>query len=138
MSYEIISLSTRIYYNNLDKEYYNIITLNKISAGPLKNYTKTINININIKTSSDKINNNNNNNNDFCSLAIDSSIINNNNNNNKTLNICTIDDLDSIYEFLLNNNYTIDNLLNNINLNTCKNIKVNNKNILFYIKYKID
>lgn len=131
MSYEIISLNTRIYYNNLDKEYYNIITLNKISAGPLKNYTRTININ----TSSDKINNNNNNN-DFCSLAIDSSIINNN--NKKTLNICTIEDLDSIYEFLLNNNYTIDNLLNNINMNTCKNIKVNNKNILFYIKYKID
>tara|TARA_Y100000816_G_C26100744_1_gene583281 strand:+ start:1419 stop:1808 length:390 start_codon:yes stop_codon:yes gene_type:complete len=129
MSYEIISLNTRIYYNNLEKEYYNIITLNKISAGPLKNYTRTININ----TSSDKINNNIN---DFCSLAIDSSIINNN--KKKTLNICTIDDLDSIYEFLLNNNYTIDNLLNNINMNTCKNIKVNNKNILFYIKYKID
>ena len=133
MSYEIISFNTTIYYNNLDKEYYNIITLNKISKGPLKNYTRTINI----KTSSDKINNNNNNNNnDFCSLAIDSSIISNN--KKKTLNICTIDDLDSIYEFLLNNNYTIDNLLNNINMNTCKNIKVNNKNILFYIKYKID
>ena len=42
MSYEIISLNTTIYYNNLDKEYYNIITLNKISTGPLKNFTRRI------------------------------------------------------------------------------------------------
>ena len=33
MSYRNNNLNTRIYYNNLDKEYYNIITLNKISVG---------------------------------------------------------------------------------------------------------
>ena len=129
---EITTLFITIYYNNIDNNYYKLITLNKIPNGPLKEYINSISL----TNPSTKINKSREN---YCILTINSSILNTNTNtisntNNKYINFCTVENIAEIYEFLINNNYSINNELNsilNININ-CNN---NNK-ILFSFNYK--
>ena len=128
---EIITLFTSIYYNNNDNNYYKLLSLNKIPNGPLKNYITTISV----TNPSTKINKSREN---YCILGINSSILNTNYSNqnfNKYINLCTIEDITQIYEFLINNNYTINNELNNI-LNSNINCNNNTNNILFSFNYK--
>tara|TARA_B100000900_G_scaffold356872_1_gene326879 strand:- start:838 stop:1251 length:414 start_codon:yes stop_codon:yes gene_type:complete len=128
------TLKTTPYFNNNNNNYYNILVLNNIPEGPLKNYIKTINI----TNVSSKINRANLN---YCSYAISKNILTNNvnNNNDKYMNICTIEDITNLYDFLINNNYTINNeltnLLNNSN-NNYINMNSNNEKIIFYLSFQ--
>lgn len=117
------------YYSEIEKYYYHIITINKEPLGPLKNHISTVS-----KTNpSTKINKANEN---SCIYVIKLSILNNNIINNK-LNICTIENILDIHDFLINNNYSINNTMTEL-LNS-KNLTLNNsKKILFTITYKID
>ena len=110
----ITNLFLENYYDFQTTNYYQLLTLSSIPNGALKNYIKLISI----KNVSTKINMANTN---YCSYVIDKNILNNNKNNtninnfiNNKLNYCTIEDLTQIYEFLINNNYTINNELSNI------------------------
>lgn len=100
------------YYDFHNTSYYQILTLNNIPNGPLQSYIKQISIKNVIK-----INNANTN---YCSYVITKNILNNNSNSNITnfinnkFNYCTIEDVTQIYDFLINNNYTINNELTNI------------------------
>ena len=55
------------------------------------------------------------------------------------MNICTIEDITNLYDFLINNNYTINNeltnLLNNSN-NNYINMNSNNEKIKFYLSFQ--
>ena len=55
------------------------------------------------------------------------------------MNICTIEDITNLYDFLINNNYTINNeltnLLNNSN-NNYINMNSNNEKIIFYLSFQ--
>ena len=132
---EIITLFTTIYYNNIDNNYYKLLSLNKLPSGPLKNYISSISV----TNPSTKINKSREN---YCILSINSSILNinySNKNFNKYINLCTIEDITEIYEFLMNNNYAVNNELNNIlnNILNSNNNCNNNNNILFTFNYKI-
>ena len=84
------------YYDFQSSNYYHIITLSKIPNGPLKNYVK----HISIKNVSTKINRANEN---YCSFVIDSNILNTTNTThiNNKLNICTIENITDIYDFIV-------------------------------------
>ena len=132
---EIITLFITIYYNNIDNNYYKLLSLNKMPNGPLKNYVSTIAV----TNPSNKIIKSMEN---YCILGINNSILNTNYSNtnyNKYINLCTIEDITEIYEFLVNNNYIINhelnNILNSINNNQNQNHNHNNK-IIFSFNYK--
>ena len=132
---EIITLFITIYYNNIDNNYYKLLSLNKMPSGPLKNYVSTIAV----TNPSNKIIKSMEN---YCILGINNSILNTNYSNtnyNKYINLCTIEDIAEIYEFLVNNNYIINhelnNILNSINNNQNQNHNHNNK-IIFSFNYK--
>lgn len=118
------------YYNNLNQEYYHILTIDKLPEGPLKQFVKLISKS-NISTKIKNLASHN------CIYAISSEILNNTLHKNE---FCTIHDISSIYEFLINNNYNL-----NMNLNTSlmdilnnDNIKINNgKKHLFTINYQL-
>ena len=95
---EIITLFITIYYNNIDNNYYKLLSLNKMPSGPLKNYVSTIAV----TNPSNKIIKSMEN---YCILGINNSILNTNYSNtnyNKYINLCTIEDIAEIYEFLVN------------------------------------
>jgi len=114
------------YYNNLNQEYYHILTIDKLPEGPLKQFVKLISkSNISRKIKNLHLN--------HCQYAISSKIINN---TSHKYDLCTQDDISSIYEFLINNNYSLNNNLNDILNND--NIKINNgKKQLFTINYQL-
>ena len=115
-------LYNEINYDSLCKEYYNILTLNKQPEGTLKEYTKFININI---PSTNQTYNKQ------CSIAIVNSLLNNHNHNhnnhNKHSNLLVLEDLNDFTEFLINNNYTIDNSITKI----FKNTNFNSKKLIY-------
>ena len=102
------------YYDFHNTSYYQILTLNNIPNGPLKSYIKLISI-----KNVTKINNANTN---YCSYVITKNILNSTSNSssnitnsiNNKFNYCTIEDITQVYDFLINNNYTINNELTNI------------------------
>ena len=121
-------LYTEIYYNPICKEYYNILTINKQPEGELKNYTKLISI-IGRQT----IDN-------HCTFAISNTLLNNNSNYNSSSsnkyyknynNLLTLDDLNELTEFLINNNYMIDYAITKIYKNSTNNFK---KNLIYSFK----
>lgn len=97
------------YYDFHNTSYYQILTLSNIPNGPLKDYIKQISIK-NIS----KINMNTN----YCSYVITKNILNTNTNITNFINskfdYCTIEDITQVYDFLINNNYNINNELTNI------------------------
>tara|TARA_B100000900_G_C20505910_1_gene685848 strand:- start:242 stop:616 length:375 start_codon:yes stop_codon:yes gene_type:complete len=120
--YESYNLLLEPFYDN-NSAYYHILTINKQPKGPLGNYVKLMPIK-NISTKINKANEN------YCSFVIKKSILGSNYNDN--LQICTIDDITNIIDFLSNNNYIINESLTNI-LN-----KINLKKLLLNFKYKIN
>jgi len=118
-------LYNEINYDSLCKEYYNILTLNKQPEGPLKEHTKTINITI---PSTNQIYNKQ------CTIAILNSIFNNHRSNNKYSNLLVLEDLNDLTEFLINNNYIIDNSITKIYNNTNTNININSKKLIYSFK----
>ena len=102
-------LYNEIYYDSLCKEYYNILTLNKHPQGSLQNYTKLINLTI--PSTSQNYNKQ-------CTIAIKNTLLNTNTNtntnSNKYNNLLLLEDLNDFTEFLINNNYIIDNSITKI------------------------
>ena len=120
--YESYNLLLEPFYDN-NITYYHILTINKQPKGSLANYITLIPI----KNVSTKINIANQN---YCSFAIKKSILGST--YNDKLDICTIDNIINIIDFLTNNNYTIDESVTNI----LSNIK--SKKLVFNFKYKIN
>ena len=117
----------KAYYSEYNNYYYHIITLNKMPSGPLSNYVKLMSI----KNASAKIPSLNQ---TSCNYVIDNKIVSKNSiSRNINLNICTIDNLTDIYEYLINNNYLILEDNNNI-INKINNQNNTNK-FLFTVSY---
>ena len=123
-------LYNEINYNSLCKEYYNILTLNKQPQGILKDYTKLINITM--PSTNDTYNTR-------CSIAIVNNFLNNNNHNhnhinnsNKYNNLLMLEDLNELTEFLINNDYIIDNSITKLYNNTNNNH--NSKKLIYSFK----
>jgi len=124
-------LYNEINYNSLCKEYYNILTLNKQPQGILKDYTKLINITM--PSTNDTYNTR-------CSIAIVNNFLNNNhnhnhnhiNNSNKYNNLLMLEDLNELTEFLINNDYIIDNSITKLYNNTNNNH--NSKKLIYSFK----
>jgi len=96
----IYILYSEIYYEPLYKTYVNILTLNKEPHGELQKYTKHIRL-ISPSTKEEVINS------AYCTYALSSSLI-----NSITLsNFMTLEQLDEFTEFIINNNYIINNTL---------------------------
>ena len=124
---EVINLYYQTYFNYIDNQYYNIIVANKKSEGPLKEYM----LGLSIKNISKKIGNMSDN---YCLTVISSNILKEN--KKSKLDYCTIEEIEYIYEFLLNNNYNIDKDFNKLMKNEYININ-NNKKFLVSINYKL-
>ena len=117
------------YYNSLSQEYYHILTIDKLPEGPLNQFVKLIS-NVNLSTKMKNLDPY------HCLYAISSEILNNQSHKN---NFCTTNDISSIYEFLINNNYNVNMNLNNnlINILNNNNIQINNgRKHLFTINYE--
>lgn len=124
---EVINLYYQTYFNYIDNQYYNIIVANKKSEGPLKEYM----LGLSIKNISKKIGNMSDN---YCLTVISSNILKEN--KKSKLDYCTIEEIEDIYEFLLNNNYNIDKDFNKLMKNEYININ-NNKKFVVSINYKL-
>jgi hypothetical protein len=93
-------LYSEIYYEPLYKTYVNILTLNKEPHGELKKYTKHIRL-LSPSTKEEVINST------YCTYALSTSLV-----NTTTLsNFMTLEQLDEFTEFIINNNYIINNTL---------------------------
>jgi hypothetical protein len=96
----IYILYSEIYYEPLYKTYVNILTLNKEPHGELKKYTKHIRL-ISPSTKEEVINS------AYCTYALSTSLIN----VTSLTNFMTLEQLDDFTEFIINNNYIINNTL---------------------------
>lgn len=138
-----INLFTENYYDFHSSSYYKILSLSNMPEGPLKKYVKIISI----KSTSTKITNSKMN---YCSYVINKNIYDDESSlstsitnfiNNK-FNLCTIEDLSIIFDFLSNNNYILNqeynNIVTNLNItslgssNPIYNIFENKKHILSF------
>jgi hypothetical protein len=130
---ESYNLFVENYYDNLSEDYYQIISINKFPKGELSKYVR--------KMSIKKISSDNPRNTKYCSYVISSQLILNNSNNLNNLNnlnICTVEDVNEVYEFLVNNNYYINNEFNKC-LKLNKNLDIfDSKRLIFSFYYKID
>ena len=133
-------LYNEIYYDQLCKEYYNILTINKLPEGELKKYTKLISITSPSTKQNTLISK-------HCTFAISNNLLLNTNNIiiqtnninqccNKNNNLLTLENLNEFTEFLLNNNYIIDNSITKIynNCNKNSNISNNSKKLIYSFK----
>ena len=118
--YESYNLNIKPFYDDNNITYYHILTINKLPKGPLSNYIKLMPIK-NVSTKINKANEN------YCSFVIKKSILGSIYNNK--LEICTIDDITDILDFLTNNNYIINDTITNILS------ELNSKLIKIEIKY---
>jgi hypothetical protein len=125
-------LYNEINYDSLCKEYYNILTLNKQPQGTLKDYTKLINI---------TMPSTNENYNKQCTIAIVNNLLNTNNNSNnnsnkysnKYSNLLVLEDLNEFTEFLINNDYIIDNSITKLYKNNSFT-NFNSKKLIYSFK----
>tara|TARA_B110000444_G_scaffold242325_1_gene259528 strand:+ start:11570 stop:11941 length:372 start_codon:yes stop_codon:yes gene_type:complete len=119
--YESYNIFIEPYYDN-NISYYHILTINKLPLGPLSNFIKQIAI----KNVSTKINKSNEN---YCRYVINNNILGTI--SNYKIEICTNDDITDIIDFLINNNYIINNNITSV-LSA-----INSKKVLLNFKYKI-
>jgi hypothetical protein len=124
---EVINLYYQTYFNYLDNQYYNIIVANKKSNGPLKEHMMGLSIN-NVSKKMGNLQDN------YCLIVISSNILKKM--KKSKLDYCTIEDIEDIYEFLLNNNYNVDKDFNKLMKNEYININ-NNKKFVMSINYKL-
>ena len=132
-------LYNEIYYDNYCKEYFNILTINKEPEGELKKYIKLTSITSPSTKQNTLIHK-------HCTYTISDNLLdanqNINNTNSKTCcnksnNFLTLENINEFTEFLINNNYTIDNSITKIYKinNICSNFSSNNsKKILYSFK----
>lgn len=117
---QIYSLSSIPYYNSIVQEYTNILILNKMPDGPLKDICKQIRQN---KLSPFEVNTNICRKPD-CVIALKDET--------KNCGFLCIDDLPNLFEFLINNGYTIDQSITKVFQKT--NVKMNGE-LICIIKY---
>lgn len=119
---EIYNIFSIIYYDNSCETYKPIVCINKMPNGNLKNHI----IRVTNSPLSPFQNNNHNNCNSHCIYAI------------KSLNNCgnflDPNNIDELYEFLLNNNYTVNYEFTNL-INNGKNQNINTKKLIMFITY---
>lgn len=121
---ELYNIYTTVYYENKSQNYIQIVCINKFPKGDLKKYVKRLNY----ERLSEFQQNNCNEYFDGCIYAI---LTLNNNNCSELLNPNNIEEL---YEFLINNNYSINYEFTNL-INKSKNKTINNKKFLMYISH---
>jgi hypothetical protein len=114
----IYILYSEIYYEPYIKNYFNILTLNKEPDGELKKYTK--HIRITKQSTNDQTLTAAN-----CTYAISNNFSNTNTNTN--INLMTLEQLDDFTQFIINNNYRINDELTQIH----KNVGYNNKRLIY-------
>ena len=114
----IYILYSEIYYEPLYKTYVIILTLNKEPHGELKKHTKHIRL-TSPSTKEEVINS------AYCTYAISASLSNVSN----ISNVLTLEQLDVFTEFIINNNYIINNTLTQ----QYKEVYNNNKKKLIYV-----
>lgn len=114
----IYILYSEIYYEPLYKTYVIILTLNKEPLGELKKHTKHIRL-TSPSTKEEVINS------AYCTYAISASLSNISN----ISNVLTLEQLDVFTEFIINNNYIINNTLTQ----QYKEVFNNNKKKLIYV-----
>ena len=119
---EIYNIFTIIYYDNSSETYKPIVCINKMPNGNLKNYI----IRVNNSPLSTFQNNNYNNCNNYCIYAIKSF--------NNCDNFLDPNNIDELYEFLLNNNYTVNYEFTNL-INNGKNPNINIKKLIMFITF---
>ena len=117
---QIYSLSSIPYYNSIIQEYSNILILNKMPEGPLKNNCKQIRQN---KLSPFEANTNVCRRRD-CVIAITDQ--------ENSCGFLCVDDLPNLFEFLINNGYTIDQSITKVFQKT--NVKMDGE-LICIIKY---
>ena len=120
----IYILYSEIYYEPLYKTYVIILTLNKEPHGELKKHTKHIRL-TSPSTKEEVINS------AYCTYAISASLSNVSNISNisNISNVLTLEQLDVFTEFIINNNYIINNTLTQ----QYKEVFNNNKKKLIYV-----
>lgn len=119
----IYILYSEIYYEPYIKTYFNILTLNKEPDGELKKYTKHIRI-TRQSTNDEKLSAAN------CGYAISNTLSNTSNtlsNTSNNINLMTLEQLDDFTQFIITNNYIINDTLTQIH----KNIGYNNKRLIY-------
>ena len=124
------------FYDSLNQEYFNIITINKYPDGELKKYVKTIKFNApsvlnKLSRSHSSLYSHN-----CCNYGINNSFIENSviSCGNNKFNLCTLENLPELYEFLINNNYIINTQMTK--LFNSNDIKINNsKKLIFVANY---
>jgi hypothetical protein len=129
---ELYNIYTTVYYDNQSENYIQIVCINKLPKGELKNYVKRLNY----QRLSEFQQNNCNEYFDGCIYAILSL---NNDNNITTMNrncsqFLNPNNIEELYEFLINNNYSINYEFTNL-INKSKNKTINNKKLLMYISH---
>ena len=132
-------LYNEIYYDNYCKEYFNILTINKEPEGELKKYIKLTSITSPSTKQNTLIHK-------HCTYTISDNLLDANQNIintntktccNKSNNSLTLENINEFTEFLINNNYIIDNSTTKIYKinNICSNFSSNNsKKILYSFK----
>jgi len=116
----IYMLYSEIYYEPLYKTYINILTLNREPNGELQKYTKHIRVTSPSTKEETLINT-------YCTYAISCNLSNNNSKNN-SINLMTLEQLDDFTQFIINNNYIINNVITQL----YKDVLYNNKKKLIY------
>jgi len=116
----LYSLESMPYYNSICQEYTNILTINKQANGPLKTITRQIRLN---KLSPFETHNN------VCPRP--SCVIGITQIDNPSELMC-LEDLPRLFEFLINNGYTIDHSVTKI---LQKSMVTANSNLICMIQY---
>ena len=117
------------YYDSFSEYYYHIIVLNNKPKGPLQNFVKLMKVN-NASSKTNKYNS-------ACDYVIENKILNLNTINRSTIkeNICTIDDINEIYDYLINNNYVINNTITQYLTENIKIVSNDKKKLIFSFNY---
>jgi hypothetical protein len=127
----VFTLSSRPYLDTTTQNYVNVVVLNHHPQGPLEKMVRQTKF---AYLSPFQRNNNNNNNyyscnnNNLCALTLVSPC------NNK-LGIMTVDEVPTLYSFLLSNGYTIDTSLTKMTMVTGIQFQSDNRLIAF-VKYQ--
>ena len=121
----VYSLYIQPYYDYVNEQYTNIVTINKIPNGPLSNYVTTMRYNKLSEFSGF---------NKICNSSCIYAIKNINKSSFCNSNLLTPDNIDELISFLIQNNYTINKDITDIMNN--EKIYVNNgKKLMFYINF---
>ena len=119
---DIYNIFSIIYYDNTLEAYKPIVCINKIPNGKMKDYVKQVE---NAKLSPFQDDNN-----EYCNKKCIYAI--------KSFNNCNEfldpNNIDELYEFIINNNYSINYEFTNL-INKSKNKNINNKKLIMFITY---